>query len=225
MSTWAQRAKAHFLQKGQNSTTETTESPLLTVLTVHFGRSCKKHGFQNQTESAATDPRPTPPMVQAAPPTDSASGEVIDIGTLRPPGLSPALLAASLALDTQIHAVRLFDNSDENPDRWCYPEGEAMTGAEIDTFTVRLARFTDKGVRQMDAESLADKLVTRDREQDDRGACLECTHLGGYGATSWRCGNWQAAGVAHRAREAQLPVDLVQRLQRCDGYASLKATP
>jgi hypothetical protein len=164
---------------------------------------------------AANDPTPTPATVQAVPPTDSASGEVIDIGTLRPPGLSPVLMAASLALDAQIHAAGLLPGNDA--DRWCYPDSTAMTGAEIDTFAARLARFNDKGVRQMDVESLADKLVMRDREQDDRRVCLECTHLGGYGATSWRCGNWQAAGVAHRARDAQLPADLVFKHQRCDG--------
>ena len=92
-----------------------------------------------------------------------------------------------------------------------------MTGAEIDTFTARVIRFTDKGVNPTDGEALADKLVTRDRDSDDRRLCLECTHLAGYGVTSWRCGNWQVAKVAHRARDVQLPRDLVCQLQRCDG--------
>jgi hypothetical protein len=104
-----------------------------------------------------------------------------------------------------------------DPDRWCYPESTTMTGTEIDLFTARLARFTDKGVIHADAECLADKLVIRDRDSDDRRLCLECTHLAGYGVTSWRCGNWQRAGVAHRARDVQLPADLVFKLQRCDG--------
>jgi hypothetical protein len=43
---------------------------------------------------------------------------------------------------------------------------------------------------------------------------LECIHLQRGG----RCGNWQAAGVAIRARDAQLPVDLLVLLQRCAGY-------
>ncbi|OQW86365.1 MAG: hypothetical protein BWK72_17920 [Rhodoferax ferrireducens] len=95
-----------------------------------------------------------------------------------------------------------------------------MTGSEIDLFTARLARFTDKGLIHGDAESLADKLVTRDRDDDDRRLCVECTHLAGYGRASWRCGNWQAAKVAHRARDAQLPADLVLTLQRCDGLTN-----
>jgi hypothetical protein len=106
-----------------------------------------------------------------------------------------------------------------DPDTDCWPYSTAMTGSEIDLFTARLARFTDKGVTHGDAESLADKLVTRDRDDDDRALCLECTHLAGW-RTSWRCGNWQAAGIARQARDAQLPADLVLTLQRCDGLTN-----
>ena len=92
-----------------------------------------------------------------------------------------------------------------------------MNPRERDTTTARLARFSDKGMTHDDAQLLADKLLIRDRESDDRRLCLECTHLTGYGRTSWRCSNWQRAGVAIRARDNQLPVDLVLQLQRCDG--------
>ena len=99
-----------------------------------------------------------------------------------------------------------------DPDRWCWPHGPAMNTTEIDTFTARLARFTDKGVSYDDAERLADKLVIRDREGDDRRLCLECTHLQGYGR--WHCGNWQAAEVAQQG----LARDLVLMLQRYGGF-------
>ena len=105
-----------------------------------------------------------------------------------------------------------------DPDRYCWPNTEAMTGGEIDTFTARLIRFTGKGVNHTDAEQLADKLVARDRQQDDRRHCLECLHLAGYGAGAWRCKNWQVAGVANKARDAALPGDLVRTLQRCNGF-------
>ena len=101
-------------------------------------------------------------------------------------------------------------------DACCWPYSSAMTGAEIDTFTACLARFTDKGLSLIDAEALAEKLVIRDREGDDRRVCLECAHLHHGG----RCGNWQAAGVAIRARDAQLPGDFTTMLQRCDGFKS-----
>ena len=110
-------------------------------------------------------------------------------------------------------------------DRWCWPHSTAMTGAEIATFTARLSRFTDKGLNLDDGEALAGKLVTRDREDDDRRLCLECLHLGGYGQASWRCGNWQSAGIAIRARDNQLPRDLVFELQRCDGLAAHQFNP
>lgn len=109
-----------------------------------------------------------------------------------------------------------------DPDRWAWPHSEAMTGAEIDTFTARLARFTRRGLAVPDAEALADKLVTRDRESDDRRLCLECFHLSGQSGQAWDCRNWQRAGVALRAKDAQLSAALVWQLQRCDGFAQLQ---
>ena len=105
-----------------------------------------------------------------------------------------------------------------DPDRWAWPHSQAMTGREIDTFTARLARFTDKGLMLDDAEKLADKLVTRDRESDDRRLCLECVHLAGHAAGAWGCRGWQRAGVAIKSRDAGLPSELVSKLQRCDGF-------
>lgn len=162
---------------------------------------------KNEVPTAAandTAPTPTPTTV------------MVDIGTVRPPGLSPLLLAASLALDASIVAAGALPGSD--PDAHCWPHSRAMNGAEIDLFTARLHRFNDKGLTIADGESLADKLVVRDREADDRRFCMECRHLSGVGQTSWRCGNWQAAGVAVRSRDSLLPADLVLQLQRCHGF-------
>lgn len=108
----------------------------------------------------------------------------------------------------------------DNPNRWCWPVSNAMNTVEIDTFLARMERFTTKGMAIADGEVLADKLVIRDRDQDDRKVCLECRHIAGHGAGSWRCGNWQASGVAMRSRDAQLSADLVVQLQRCDGFTA-----
>lgn len=108
-----------------------------------------------------------------------------------------------------------------DPDQWCWPNSSAMNTAEIETFTTRLLRFTAKGLPVPGSEALADMLVNRDREQDDRVICLECRNLGGYGVGSWRCGNWKAAGIAIRSRDAQLPLDLVVNLQRCHGFTTV----
>ena len=110
----------------------------------------------------------------------------------------------------------------DDPDRWAWPHSAAMTGGEIDTFTARVIRFTDKGVNPTDGEALADKLVTRDRDSDDRRLCLECTHLAGFAGT-WGCRAWQRAGIAIKARDAGLPGDLVRSLQRCDGFSETTA--
>lgn len=95
-----------------------------------------------------------------------------------------------------------------------WPNTQAMNPGEVDTFISRLARFTDKGISYDEAERLADKLVTRDREDDDRKLCLECAHLKGLGQVRWRCSNWQRAVVARDS----LARDLVYMLQRCPGF-------
>jgi hypothetical protein len=107
------------------------------------------------------------------------------------------------------------NDASPDPDRWCWPHSSAMSGAEIDRFIARAALFTGKGASSEEAEALADKLVTRDREQDDRALCLECTHLGGYGRTSWRCGNWQRADVPLQG----LVPNMMLLLQRCNGFS------
>ena len=109
-----------------------------------------------------------------------------------------------------------------DPSRWCWPHSQVMTGPEIDTFTARLARFTDKGLGLDAAEALADKLVTRDRDPDNRRLCLECLHLSGGECRGWDCRNWQRAGLALKAKDAQLSTTLVYQLQRCDGFARLE---
>ncbi len=109
-----------------------------------------------------------------------------------------------------------------DPDRWCWPHTVAMNTREIDTFTARVARFTDKGLGLDDAEEQADKLVGRNRESDDRRLCLECVYLSGHSVRAWACRNWQRAGVASQAKDAQLSSALVCQLQRCDGFSGGK---
>ncbi|MCX8018432.1 MAG: hypothetical protein N2690_11115, partial [Rhodocyclaceae bacterium] len=61
------------------------------------------------------------------------------------------------------------------------------------------------------AEALAERLLIRDREADDRRLCIECRNLAG-GPGRWRCtGGGSAPG--------SVPADMVVRLlQRCDGF-------
>jgi len=106
-----------------------------------------------------------------------------------------------------------------DPDRWCWPQSTAMNGREIEMFSARLGRFTDKGVGLDQSEALAERLLVRDREGDGRSLCLECQHLAGQAAPAWRCSNWERAGISHSAAHNQLATDLVLRLQSCHGFA------
>ena len=106
-----------------------------------------------------------------------------------------------------------------NPDRYCWPHSSACNTCEIELFNRRAALFVRRGADEAQAEKLADRLVTRDREDDDRRLCLECRHL--QGATPWRCGHWFMAGVAVRSGDAGLARDMVMLLQRCPGAHSI----
>lgn len=104
-------------------------------------------------------------------------------------------------------------------DRWCWPASSAMTGNEIELFGRRADHFLYKhGLSVAQVEDLADKLVIRDREGDDRRLCIECRHLRTYGHGSWHCAAWRTADAAIRASDARLPTDFVSLMQRCPGF-------
>ncbi|MBC7731426.1 MAG: hypothetical protein H7306_05930 [Bacteriovorax sp.] len=103
---------------------------------------------------------------------------------------------------------------DRDPDRWCWPHSDAMTGAEIDRMVSRVERFVARGVDLIDATVLADRLVIRDRDGDDRRLCLECDHLRRAG----RCGVRTVADVPGGRLIDALPI-----LQRCNQFK--KTTP
>ncbi len=88
-----------------------------------------------------------------------------------------------------------------------------MTGREIDTMVARTSQFNSRGLPALEAELLADKLVTRDREADDQRLCLECAHLSGR-AGAMRCARWQRAGLG----QAAIPAGLALQLQKCSGF-------
>jgi hypothetical protein len=102
---------------------------------------------------------------------------------------------------------------DPDPDRWCWPFSSAMTRREIDTMGVRIALFHQRGLTALDAELLADKLVARDRDFDNRSVCLECSHL--TTGRAMRCAQWQRAGLG----QPGIPAGMALQLQRCDGFS------
>jgi hypothetical protein len=114
-----------------------------------------------------------------------------------------------------------------NPDRLCWPHSSAMTGREIATFEARLHLFGSRGLDLKQAEAMADRLVLRDRELDDRRLCMECQHLqaqSAYHGRSWpelRCGNWKASGLSISVRQAGMSRDFAHQLQRCSGFKTV----
>ena len=106
-----------------------------------------------------------------------------------------------------------------DPDHWAWPHSSAWNTGEIEQFNRRAALFVRRGANDAQAEAMADRLVQRDREEDDRHLCHECRHLRG-GLPGWICGNGAAAGIAVSGWGAGLPAQLVAQLQRCTGFAA-----
>ena len=151
-----------------------------------------------------------------------ATVTVATVATVRTGSLPSVASVATVSVATaQKQAANDAAAVTHDPDRWAWPHSQAMTGREIDTFTARLHHFTRRGLVESDAERLADKLMTRDREADDRRLSLECAHLAGH-AGVWGCRNWQRAGVATKPQHAQLSAALVHLFQRCNGFKRMK---
>jgi hypothetical protein len=98
-----------------------------------------------------------------------------------------------------------------DPDRWCWPHSAAMNGAELERFMQRAQQFTRLGLTTDDADAMADRLVLRDREGDDRRLCLECSNLTEQGRclAAWR-------GALPGADRRMEPVQT--NLQRCECF-------
>jgi hypothetical protein len=105
-----------------------------------------------------------------------------------------------------------------DPDRWCWPNGPAMNGQEIDAFNSRNNLFLARGWGA--AEAVADRLVRRDRESDDRVVCLECVHY-----TKRWCANANAAEFLPTKPSTQIATDLITLLQCCPGFLAIFARP
>lgn len=87
----------------------------------------------------------------------------------------------------------------------------AWTDADIARFLDRRARLMRWGWAESEAETLADHLVRRDREQDERVNCTDCAHY-----RPGRCGNHRRAGL----QSPDVCRDLAMLLQKCPGFQS-----
>jgi hypothetical protein len=102
-----------------------------------------------------------------------------------------------------------------------------MTGTEITVFEARVHLFGARGLSLKEAEGIADKLVLRDRDADERRLCLECEHLQVLPENHWRdhaelrCTNFAEAGLCVFARDAGLSQAFARQLQRCHGFTAV----
>ena len=106
------------------------------------------------------------------------------------------------------------DPASGDPDRWCWPAIQdldaPMNPGEVETFTARVLLFMRRGMKARQAEEQADKLKRRDRQGDDRRACIECQRLNAARA----CTAWRQAAIGG----PQVGGDLLTLLQRCPAF-------
>lgn len=74
------------------------------------------------------------------------------------------------------------------------------TETEINRFLGRQGLFSRRGLSPAESEKLAEKCLLRDRDLDDRRACVECKHL-------------QAGGTC-AAKQAALPKTMFHRCHK-----------
>ena len=86
--------------------------------------------------------------------------------------------------------------------------------ATIARFQARAGRLAALGFGGADAEDIAEALVLRDAERDDRAACVECRSLAGFRGSGFRCGRPAAAGLHGREVGEAFAV----KLQRCGAF-------
>jgi hypothetical protein len=162
--------------------------------------------------------------------TDKTSGS-IHLSVLTAPTLAISTVSdglSSVLAVPSLGALAKHDSSivgTDDLDQKCWPHSSAMTSAEIATFTARHARFTRRSVAKADSDTMAEKMLNRDRQGGDWFSYLECCNLIGSEATSWHCGNWRRAGVALRSADNGLPRDFVHLFQHCDGFQAVPARP
>jgi hypothetical protein len=92
---------------------------------------------------------------------------------------------------------------------------EDWSADTISAFSVRRDAFLRRGYGTDDADDLAERLTLRDREQDDRRMCVECTQFGERGQCLAA-----AAGRLPGADRRLEPVPTI--LQRCDAFGLRK---
>jgi len=86
----------------------------------------------------------------------------------------------------------------------------AMNDREFSRFMFRMGLFKRRGWSEEVAEQFADKTLARDRDGDDRKACIECKNLQ-RGGTCFEAAQGRIAGADRRLTPVQ---NIFQRCER-----------
>ncbi len=80
--------------------------------------------------------------------------------------------------------------------------------SEIEAFNRRVVQFQNQGIDLSKAEAIAETLLVRDRDTDDRRMCVECLSLAKFNCTTPKAADLTTRDVR--------PIRFM--LQRCDGF-------
>ena len=145
----------------------------------------------------APESTPAPASRDPAPPASPANRLI--------PAPDVSHLATLAGVAAPVDAMPEQVTRDHRPDL----VAAAWTDDDITRFLDRRTRLMRWGWAEPEAEKLADRLVRRDREHDERVSCTDCQHY-----RPGRCDNYRRAGL----NVADVGRDLAAMLQRCAGF-------
>lgn len=96
------------------------------------------------------------------------------------------------------------------------PVTVALTDPDVARLTYVCARMVRWRWTEGEAESVAERLLKRDREQDNRVSCVECRHY-----RPGRCGRFRRAGLS----ASDVGHDFAGLLQHCPAYQAAAQGP
>lgn len=70
----------------------------------------------------------------------------------------------------------------------------------------------------VEQSKIASFLLAQRQSSDNRKLCVECKHLLAL-SSSWKCGNWQLAGLTTNISGSGLSWHLITLFQRCNGFS------
>lgn len=70
----------------------------------------------------------------------------------------------------------------------------------------------------VEQSKIASFLLAQRKTWDERKLCVECEHIKVFNG-SWKCGNWQQAGLTTNINGSGLSWHLITLFQRCNGYS------